>query len=266
MIKISIITVVKNGLPYLKSAIESVKKQKFIEKNAIEHIIVCSPSSDGTENYLKKTKGLKVIFDNKSKNKFGSINLGIQKSSGMIVGLLHSDDVFFREDTLNKVWKNFKYYEDLIYGNVVFSSKKDVTKIKRIWKSSPFNKKKLLLGWMPPHTSMFIKRRILIKNLYIEKYLISGDYFFILKLFQIKNLRAKHINENFVIMRDGGDSTHLKNLFKKSYEDYLIAKKFFYYPILVVLVKILSKVLQIKINSSKISNTYLKYLNKLANE
>ena len=47
--KISIITVVKNGLPYLNSAIKSVKKQKKLEN--LEHIIVCSPSNDGTEEY-----------------------------------------------------------------------------------------------------------------------------------------------------------------------------------------------------------------------
>ena len=49
LMKISIITVVKNGLPFLKSAIKSIKDQKNIKD--VEHIVVYSPSNDGTEKY-----------------------------------------------------------------------------------------------------------------------------------------------------------------------------------------------------------------------
>ena len=59
--KISIITVVKNGLPLLKSAIKSIKNQKKIEN--LEHIIVCAPSTDGTEEYLDTLSDVKIIID-----------------------------------------------------------------------------------------------------------------------------------------------------------------------------------------------------------
>ena len=50
---ISVITIVKNGMPHLKSCIQSINLQK--EKN-IEHLIVYSKSTDDTLAYLKLQK------------------------------------------------------------------------------------------------------------------------------------------------------------------------------------------------------------------
>ena len=51
--KISIITVVKNGMPFLKESINSFNSQKYKNK---ELIIVYSDSNDGTIEYIKKNK------------------------------------------------------------------------------------------------------------------------------------------------------------------------------------------------------------------
>ena len=59
MKKISIITVVKNGMPYLKNAIESFDKQEYLNK---EHVIVFSKSNDGTEQYLETQKSINRII------------------------------------------------------------------------------------------------------------------------------------------------------------------------------------------------------------
>ena len=58
--KISIITVVKNGMPFLKNAIKSFELQKYKNK---ELIIVYSKSNDGTENYIKSLskKNYKIL-------------------------------------------------------------------------------------------------------------------------------------------------------------------------------------------------------------
>lgn len=263
MIKISIITVVKNGLPYLKSAIKSVENQSEFKNNEIEHIIVCSPSKDGTEDYLKTNKKIKLIIDTNSKNKFGSINIGIKNCSGDIVGLLHADDIFYSSDTINKILNNFDENTDIVYGNVLFSNKDDLSLIKRKWVSSKFKPKKIFLGWMPPHTSIFVRKNILLKNLYQTKYPISGDYFFILKLFDNTNLKIKYVNEFITIMRTGGDSTKLTNFFKKFKEDFKILKKFQKFPFITIFFKIFSKIHQFKIFHHKINNSYIEKLNKI---
>ena len=121
--KISIITVVKNGLPFLKSAIKSIKDQKNI-KDA-EHIVVYSPSNDGTEKYLNSlSNNVNVVFDNISENKFGSINKGIKLATGDIIGLLHADDIFYDQFTLSDILREFKDGSDIVYGNILFCEKK----------------------------------------------------------------------------------------------------------------------------------------------
>ena len=93
-----------------------------------------------------------------------------------------------------------------------FVRKRNIKKINRVWISNPYKKTKLKYGWSPPHTSIFLKK-FLSKNseIYNEKFNISGDYFFILKLFQSENLKCSYINNFITLMRSGGDSTNLSN-------------------------------------------------------
>ena len=256
--KISIITVVKNGLPLLKSAIKSIKNQKKIEN--LEHIIVCAPSTDGTEEYLNTLSNVKIITDKVSSTKFGSINKGINIASGDIVGLLHADDIFYDEHTLYNISKEFYDKNDVVYGNVLFCDKENISIITREWISSIFKKRKLYFGWMPPHTTLFIKKDILKNNLYEEDYPISGDYLFVLRLFNNHNIKAKFLNKYITVMRSGGDSTKFKNLIKKLNEDFKIAKKFFKFPFFVILMKIISKINQLKLFKKNLSNNYIQKL------
>ena len=132
---LTIITVVKNGMPFLKSAIMSFNLQSYKNK---ELIIVYASSNDGTEEYLQNLNSSNIFIkkDLNSKTKFGSINLGINISSGDIIGLLHSDDVFYNENTLDDISYNFNNDIDLLYGDVLFSKNNNLSKITRIWKSN----------------------------------------------------------------------------------------------------------------------------------
>ena len=257
--KISVITVVKNGMPYLKTAIESVNKQKNI--NNSEHIVVYSSSEDTTEEFLKAQSNIQVIFDNSSKNKFGSINKGIIQATGDIIGLLHSDDIFYNEYTLSEINNSFQQGYDVVYGNILFCKKNNIREISREWVSSNFDIKKLKYGWMPPHTSIFINSKVLKENLYDEEYPISGDYLFILKLLNLPNLKIKYLNKNITIMRDGGDSTKINNIYKKFKEDINIAKRFFKFPLIVIFLKVILKLKQLKFSKNLISNNYIDNLN-----
>ena len=101
--KITIITVVKNGMPYIEDAISSFNGQSYNHK---ELVVVCSKSTDGTEEWLKKNKNKidKLIFDNRSQNKYEAINLGIKNATGNIIGVLHADDFFASNNILKKMY------------------------------------------------------------------------------------------------------------------------------------------------------------------
>ena len=241
--KISIITVVKNGMPFLKESINSFNSQKYKNK---ELIIVYSDSNDGTIEYIKKNKkkNFTIIRDKKSKNKFGPLNLGIKKSKGQIIGILHSDDFYPSRHILTDVVRTFKKYQsDVVYGNLLFCNKNNKKQIVRKWISSAFNKKKLKYGWMPPHTTIYVVSKIIKKNFYSLKYPISGDYKFILDLFN-KKLNFVFLNKYLCTMRVGGDSTKIKNIIKKLKEDLSIAKLYYRNYITCIILKILRKINQ----------------------
>ena len=81
----------KQSMPFIMSSVESFKRQSYKKK---ELIIVYDKSNDQTENYLKniKEKNIKIYLCNKGL--YQSLNYGILKSTGNIVGTLHSDDAF----------------------------------------------------------------------------------------------------------------------------------------------------------------------------
>jgi len=256
--KISVITVVKNGMPYLKNAIKSFKLQNYTNK---ELIIIYSHSYDDTETYLNGLQEKNIIIkkDKESKTRYGSIKKGINSSSGEIFGLLHADDIFYNENVLSKIILNFHDDNDCIYGNILFCNKENFKLINRIWISNKFEKNSLKYGWTPPHTSIFLKKNYFLRNqnIYNEDYKISGDYFFVLKLFGDKGLKSLYINEFITIMRSGGDSTKIKNFLEKFFEDISISKIFFSNYLLCIFLKISRKVKQIKIFKKKLDNDYL---------
>ena len=218
-IKVSIVTVVKNGMPYLEDCIKSYQIQDYKNK---ELIVVYSNSQDRTYTFLKKQKHItKLIIDKRSKNKFGALNVGLQNTTGDIIGLLHSDDIFASTKVLSNVAKIYQETNfDISYSDIKFCLRNNLLAIRRAWISSNYNFKKMQLGWMPPHVSIFISKKY--KNIaYRTCYPISGDYDYILRIFK-KASNIVYTNYVSVIMRLGGVSN--KFIFKKTKEDLLIAK------------------------------------------
>ena len=259
--KISIITVVKNGMPYLQSCIKSFDLQKYPNK---EHIIIFSKSKDTTYSFLMKNKKKNRFFfyDKISKNKWGAINRGLTLAKGDIVGLLHSDDVFYQNNTLDLIRKNFNSNINCVYGDILFSKINNLQKIKRVWISKNFIKKNLKFGWTPPHVAIFIEKKLAKKIFYKEKYEISSDYDFIIRLFNNSKVLPFYIKNYIQIMRLGGQSTTVKNYFKKFIEDLKIAKRYFKHYYFCVVLKILRKIFQIRIITYKINSLYLNNLNR----
>ena len=242
-LKISIITVVKNGMPFLRDAIQSFEEQNYKNK---EQIIIASPSTDGTAEFLNKKlkKNQKIIFEKKSNGIYKAINLGIKNCTGDVVGILHADDFFYNKDlflTLNNIFKEDERI-NLIYGNIAYVDRINSEKIKRFWQSDNFIKENVYKGWMPPHTSMFIKKNLMIENFYSSKYIISSDYKFILDILTNKKTFPKFCNKTFIIMRSGGVSN--KHLYLKFKEDIniLINKKMHFS---IIFLKIFKKIPQI---------------------
>ncbi len=237
--KISIITVVKNGIPFIEQAIISYKNQTYSNK---ELIVVYSKSEDQTLKVLKKYKKKKIInkliLDKQSKNKYRSLNLGIKASSGNIIGILHADDLYHNNNVLKEVANNFQNECDILFGDIYFVQRKNIKIKTRIWKESNFNPYKLYFGWMPPHTSTYIKSSILKKYNYSTNFTIAADYNHMILLFK-KNYKFMHLKKYLCKMRDGGTSRDFKHLNIRLAEEIKITFK--YFGILFIFVLILKR-------------------------
>ena len=215
--KISIIMCVKNSMPYIMSSIESFKKQEYKNK---ELIIINSKSKDNTNEFLKTINGKNIRKYNFNGSIYKSLNFGITKSKGHIIGVLHSDDIFFSKFILSKIVKEYKKSKsDIIYGNILWSKKNNLLNIKRSWSNISIKKKYDI----PPHTGTFITKKIYKKFKYSEKYKISADTDFLIRIFKEK-FKFKYINEYITIMRIGGLSNNIFFIFKKISEDLKIFK------------------------------------------
>lgn len=219
--KISIITAVFNRGDTIAQAIASVTSQTH---RNYEHIIIDGASSDSTMDVVRQSTHSKMrIVSEPDQGIYHALNKGMQLSTGDIVGIAHSDDIFANDRVLERVADAFQDETvDFVYGDLDYVSSRDTSSIVRRWRSGPFDQAKLGWGWMPPHPALFV-RRVIFETLggYNELYRISGDYEAMLRWLGKPGARAAYLPEVLVKMRVGGESNKsLRSILRKSREDY----------------------------------------------
>lgn len=87
---VSIVTPNYNGMPYLKTTIESVKSQKYPN---LEHIIFDGASNDGSVELLKLYPEI-IWISEKDRGQSHALNKGFALAKGEFIGWLNSDDTY----------------------------------------------------------------------------------------------------------------------------------------------------------------------------
>lgn len=115
-LKISILTVVKNGEKYLEETIKSVISQDY---NNFEYIIIDGASTDSTINIIEKYKNnIDFYISEEDQGQTDALIKGFKYATGDIYCWLNYDDMFFDATVLQSVANIFSSTEiDLIYGN-----------------------------------------------------------------------------------------------------------------------------------------------------
>jgi len=222
--KISIITITYNSAKTLPRALESVQSQKYDE---IEHIIVDGASTDGTkeliEAYVAKHSNVRWISE-PDEGIYNALNKGIRMATGDVIGFLHSDDTLYSPDSIGQIAVAFERSgADVVYGDLEY---RNGEKIVRRWKSNAFDMCSLKYGWMPPHPTLYCRRKVYEEaGLYDEWFRISADYDMILRIF-CAGYKSEYIPEVLVCMETGGASNKdAKARLSKTQEDYIALKK-----------------------------------------
>ena len=209
--KISIITPTFNSAETIEDTIKSVLSQEYSD---IEHIVVDGKSTDNTLDIIKRyEKKISKIISEPDRGVYDAMNKGINLATGEIVGILNSDDFYASDTAIVKVAEMInKRNADCCWGDLLYVDKKDKNKIIREWNSSEFKKGKFQKGWMPPHPTFFVRRKIYKKyGKFNLNFPISADYELMLRFLEKYKIKSCYVPQILVKMRIGGQSN--KNLF-----------------------------------------------------
>lgn len=224
--KVSIITIVYNNQACIADCIQSVLAQTYPD---IEHIVMDGGSTDGTQAVIEGYQDSLAHYQSeKDKGLYDALNKGIQQATGDVIGILHSDDLFYEPDTIKNVVAAFEQsHADLVYANGMYVDQHDVNQVKRIYGAKPFKKRYLPFGWIPLHTTIYAKKEVFHDfGLYKQNYTIASDYEISLRWFNNPEVSTHFLDAYVVKMRLGGKSTTAKLQKKKSSEDIEIIREF----------------------------------------
>lgn len=218
--KISVVTAVFNRVDTVGAAIESVQSQTHAD---VEHVIQDGGSSDRTLDVVRKAANATTkIITERDNGIYDAINRGIGNASGDVIGLMHSDDMFAGPDVLAQVAAAFDNPNvDGVYGDLQYVAADDPTRIIRHWTSGGYTPAKLKQGWMPPHPTLYLRRKVFDQHgLYDTSLQIAADYDAILRYLAGGNIQLAYIPQVLVKMRVGGESNRsLERILRKSRED-----------------------------------------------
>ena len=219
--KISVVTAVWNRAATVGGAIDSVASQTY---SHIEHLVIDGASTDGTmaEVDARRHAGM-VVVSEPDRGIYDALNKGLARSTGDVVGLLHSDDFFADERVIARIADRFADPAiDAVYGDLDYVSASDPARVIRHWRAGEVTPAKLRRGWMPPHPTLFLRRHVIeTHGAYDTGYRIAADYDVVLRWFGTARITSAYIPEVLVKMRVGGESNaSLAKILRKSREDY----------------------------------------------
>ncbi len=205
--KVSIITVVYNNVSTIRKAIESVLSQDY---NDIEYIIIDGGSTDGTVDIIIEYGDRVKYVTERDHGLYDAMNKGIRLSSGDVVGILNSDDIFFDKGVVSSVIAGFGNNDvDAIVADILFVSKQDEFKIIRKYSSKSWSPKRFAWGFMPPHPSFFVKKSQFDSyGLYKIDYKIGADYELLIRFLLVNRVKWAYLPLVTTKMLLGGASTN----------------------------------------------------------
>ena len=176
------------------------------------------------------------------------MNKGLKLATGEIIGILNSDDFYADDNVIKEVVEEIKNSgADCLWGNLIIIDRNNPDKVVRFWKSSPYSDNKFKIGWHPPHTTFFVRKKVYDKyGFFNSDFKIAADYELMLRFLEKFKISSAYIPEILIKMRTGGTSAkNIKNIIKANIETYRAWKvNGLKISFLRILLKPLSKILQ----------------------
>lgn len=202
--KVSIVTPVLNNKETIHDCIDSVSRQSY---DHIEHVIIDGGSTDGTVDIIKKNQDRLLMWVSEpDRGIYDAMNKGINKTSGDIIGVLNSDDMYTDNRVIEKVAELLLGMDaETCYGDLMYVDRANINKTVRYWKSGCYRRGNFRRGWMPPHPTFFVRRSVYEKHgLFNLDFTLAADYELMLRFLYKHSISTVYIPEVLVKMRIGG--------------------------------------------------------------
>jgi glycosyltransferase involved in cell wall biosynthesis len=207
--KISVLTTSFNSGKTIEATIKSVVRQKH--KN-IEYIVIDGGSTDETNTIIKKYKNnISKFISEKDNGMYDAMNKGIKFSSGDVVCILNSDDIFADSNILSLISESFINNPNVSavlcdVGHCKNNS--NLAKPHRLVSAKYFSPWKMRFGFNPPHPGLFLRKSVYNNyGLFREDFKSGADIEFMVRLFCKEKINFLKLGICSVMMRDGGVST-----------------------------------------------------------
>jgi glycosyltransferase involved in cell wall biosynthesis len=237
---ISIITVVYNNEKLIELTIKSIIEQTY---KSIEYIIIDGDSSDHTLQMIRQYNDqISYWLSEPDKGLYDAMNKGLARATGDYVCFLNSGDRLYRNDTIEKAFKDNSLLPDIVYGEtMIVGSDRAEIGLRRLKAPEKLTWRSFRNGMVVCHQSVYVRRALAMP--YNLKYKISADFEWVLKALKKSNtirnsglvltcfldggINKKNIrrglSERFVIM------TEHYGLMPTLLKHFIIGIKFFWY-------------------------------------
>lgn len=217
--KISVITVCLNAIQFIENSICSVLAQRY---NNIDYLIIDGGSNDGTIEVLQKYQQqgkLKYISENDD-GIYHAMNKGVALASGDWIYFLGSDDVFFDNGVLERIFNESHLDFDIIYGNVRFLYSGTIY-------DGEFDHEKISFKNIC-HQALFVRKTVFDRiGFFNTNYSMCADYEFNLRWMGL-NMSHKYIPETVALYNEKGLSGQVwDQLFDSNFHQLLIDNNIF---------------------------------------
>jgi glycosyltransferase involved in cell wall biosynthesis len=224
MRKISIITTTYNSAKTIRDTLNCIRQQNY---PLIEHIIVDGNSIDDTLKIVAEFSHISKIVSEKDNGIYEAMNKGISLATGDVIGILNSDDIYSSDSIITTIANEFEDENtDAVYADLQYVKHNNFNRIVRTWKTGKLNRKSFYYGWMPPHPTFFVRKKIYDKvGMFNTSLRSAADYEMMLRILLKYEVPSKYIPQVIVKMRSGGISnSSIRNRIKANREDRLAWK------------------------------------------
>lgn len=203
--KMSVVTVSYNAGRTIGHTLESFFQQSHPDK---ELLVVDGGSSDDTLAIVGSFASPQLrLISERDRGLYDAMNKGLRMFSGEAVGFLNADDRYQDHAVLADVAAALAEV-DIVYGDLDFVDGHDHGKVVRSWRGKAWNAGAFRRGWMPPHPTFYIRRRVAeAVGEFDLSMKISADYDFMLRAMELNDFSSRFLPRVMVRMLTGGTST-----------------------------------------------------------